>query len=111
MVGGLAEAGERRGPLGMARRGERERPLEARERGGGVEAERAFPGEAEEPQRGRFELRGLLGLSGCPGELEGGRVVVGEHVGQVFDPLGRLRLDPAAAATWRAAREARGSWL
>ncbi len=56
MEGGLSEAGERRGPLGVPGRRERERALEARERGSGVEAERALAGEAEEPQRRRFEL-------------------------------------------------------
>ena len=98
MEGGLAEAGERRGPFGVPGWGERERPLEAREGGGGVEAEGAFPGEAEEAQRGCLQLGCLLGLPGGVGEVEGGRVVVGEHVGQVFDPLGRLRLDPGGGS-------------
>ena len=56
------------------------------------------PASAEEPQRGCFQLGGLVGLPGCLGELQGGRVVVGEHVGQVFDPLGRLRLDPGGGS-------------
>ena len=43
--GGLAEPGQRSGPFGVSFGGERERPLEARERGGGVEPEGAFPGE------------------------------------------------------------------
>ena len=78
----------------MSRRGERERPLEVRERRGGVQPERTFPGEGEEPQRRRFELGGLLGLSGGPRELQRRRVVVGEDVGEVLHALGGLRLDP-----------------
>ena len=91
---GLAEAGERHGPVGMSGRGERERPLEARERGSRVQSERALRRQAEEAQRGCFELARLLALPGGAGELEGSRVVVGEHVGQVLDPVGSLRLDP-----------------
>ena len=68
-----------------------------------------LPGEGEEPQRRRFQLRRLLGLPGGAGELERGRVVVGEHVGEVLDPVGRLRLDPGrrgdVAGGARGARE------
>ena len=78
----------------MADWGKRERPLETRQGRGGVEAEGAFPGEAEEAQGRSLELFCLLCLSRRLGEVEGARVVVGEHVGQVFDPLGCLRLDP-----------------
>ena len=78
----------------MPGRGERERALEARERGSRVQPERALCREAEEPQRRRFELARLLALPGGAGELEGSRVVVGEHVGEVLDPVGSLRLDP-----------------
>ena len=95
LEGGLAEAGERLGPFGMSRRGERERPLEVRKRRGGVQPERTLPGEGEEPQRRCLELGGLLGLPGGPRELQGRRVVVGEDVGEVLDPLGGLGLDPA----------------
>ena len=62
-VGGLAETNERLGPFGMSRRGERERPLEARERRGGIEAERALARERQESQRRRLELGRL---SVCP---------------------------------------------
>ena len=53
------------------------------------------PARDEEPQRRCLELGGLLGLSGGPRELQRGRVVVGEDVGEVLDAFGGLRLDPA----------------
>ena len=46
-------------------------------------------------QRRRLELGGLFGLSGGPSELQGRRVVVGEHFGEVLDAFGGLGLDPS----------------
>ena len=43
---------------------------------------------------GCLERGRLFCLSGGAGEVEGGRVVVGEHVGEVLDPVGDLRFDP-----------------
>ena len=91
---GLAEAGECLGSFGMSGRSERERPFEVRERRGGIQPERTLPGEGQELQGRCFELGGLLGLSGGLRQLQRGGVVVGEHVGEVLDPLGSSRLDP-----------------
>ena len=81
-----------RGVLGGARASARSR-FEMRR--GGVQAERSFPGQGQEPQRRCLELGGLVGLSGGLRELQGGRVVVGEDVGEVLDPFGGLGLDPS----------------
>ena len=78
----------------MSGRGEGECPPEARQGSLGVEAESAFPGQAEETKGGYFQLGGLFCLLGGFCELQGGGVVVGEHVGEVFHPFGCLRLDP-----------------
>src|SRR5205814_3053798 len=66
-----------------------------RQRRGGVQAERAFPRERQELERRCLELARLPGLPSGLRELQGGRVVVREDVGEVLDPLEGLGLDPA----------------
>ena len=60
MLGGLAETRKRRCAFWVACWGERERPFEARQGGSGVQAEGAFPCQAEEAQGGRLQVCCLL---------------------------------------------------
>ena len=53
------------------------------------------PARVRNRERRRFQLGSLLRLAGGAGEVERGRVVVGEHVGVVADAVAGLRLDPA----------------
>ena len=85
MEGGLAEAGEHRGPLGMPDRGEGKRPLEAGKCSVGVQPKRTLARQNQEPQRRSLELRCMLHLTGGSREVEGGRVVVGEDVCEALD--------------------------
>ena len=94
LEGGVRPADEELGPLGIVGGRELERPGEPRFRLGGVEAERPLAGEREEAPRRQGELRRLLRVAGGLGELECLQVVVGEHLGQVLDPLACLALDP-----------------
>ena len=82
------------GRSGIVGRGELERSGEPRLGLGRIEAERALAGEREEAASRRGELLGLLRVAGGRGELERLQVVMGEHLGQVLDPLACLALDP-----------------
>ena len=74
--------------------GERECPFEIGDGRGGVKAERSFAGQREEAPRGLLQGGYLIRLSGRASQLQGGRVVVSEHVCQVFHSVGGLRFDP-----------------
>jgi len=59
-----------------------------------VEPERPLAGKGEKVARGGRELPDLRCVAGGLGEFQGLQVVVGEHLGQVLDPLPGLALDP-----------------
>ena len=93
--------------------GERECPVEIVDGRGGVKAERPFTGQREEAPRGL--LQAWLPDPPAPGrasQLQGGPRS-GRPARLPGLPLRSGACDSiqAAAATWRAAREARGSWL
>ena len=77
MEGGLAEAGQRPGPFGMPGGGEGECPLETRQGRGGVEAEGALAGQAEEPSarvlRARPPARSVRRPGRAPARSRSGR--------------------------------------
>ena len=91
----FAEADQRLGTVGVPRWRERERPLEVRKRRACVQPKRPLPGEGEEPQRRHHEVGRLLRLPCRTGKLQCSGIVVSEHIGEVLDPVGGLRLDPA----------------
>ena len=94
LVGGVCPAREEVRPPEILCRRQLERPSEPLLGLGGVEAERTLAGEREEAARRQGKLLRLLTVAGGLGELERLHVVVGEHLGQVLDPLARLALDP-----------------
>ena len=112
---GLAEPGEDLGSLWMVRWREGQRPLEVPECRGGVEPERPFTRQDEEPPRGSFEFTDAVDLPRHVGQIERGGVVVGEDVGEVLDAVGGPRLQPACRGdvaggtgrSWAAARRRR----
>ena len=96
-AGQLLAAGEQREeprPFRVARRRQLERLTKQCARGHEVEVERPLAREREEAKRGRLQLGGVVRMTGGSRQFEGGRVVVREHLGDVLDPLARLRLQP-----------------
>ena len=63
-----------------------------------IERECTFARQGEVPDRAALEVFRLCSLTGRASELERCQVVMGEHVGQIFNPLARLPLQPPAAA-------------
>ena len=61
---------------------------------GDVEPDGPVAGPDQEPPGGVLQGDGLLDEAGRPGEVEGRRVVVGQDLGQVVDPLPRHSLGP-----------------
>ena len=108
----LAVGEEREGPCPsrMACGCELERASQRGAGGHNVEVECPLPGEGEEPQRGCFQLGRLVRLPGGTTELEGGPLVVGEHLRDILTRSPAVASSQVAAAMWRATREGRGSW-
>jgi hypothetical protein len=94
LEGSFRPADKEVGPLRVVGRAEPERPGEPRFGLRRIEAERPLTGQRKEAASGRCELLGLLRLAGGLGKLERLQVVVGEHLGQVLDPLARLAPRP-----------------
>ena len=95
LAGGLGCPHEQVGSFRVAGRGERERLRVVRLGCGDVEREGAVAGDGQGAPCGPVESRRLNGLAGGEEELPGLRVVVGEHLGEVLDPLRCLALDPS----------------
>ena len=78
----------------MARRRQLERLTKQCARGREIEVQGPFAREREEAKRGGLQLGCPVRMTGGSRQIEGGRVVVREHLGDVLDPLARLRLQP-----------------
>ena len=109
MLGGLSETGEHVWTIGMSGRGERERPLEARQRGSGVQPECPLAGEtagsAAPVPPARPPAPSDRWLRPARARSRSGRRARRPGLRRRSGALDSIQ---AAAATWRAAREARG---